>query len=118
MMTLVAAAASSASSARRFASAMVPDARTSALSRNTRARMSSRSLRDTVSCAHDPGSSEVMTGGVEPSHVRGPPDGVEIIPRLEEKGATRRVGGRARRGEEDDAGAVVPAGLASASMFG
>jgi len=58
----------------------------------------------------------VMTGGVEPSHVRGPPDGVEIIP-LEEEGATRRVGGRARRGEEDDAGAVVPAGLASASML-
>ena len=64
----------------------------------------------------------MMTGGVEPSHVRGPPDGVELIPRggagLEEEGAPRRVGGRARRGEEDDAGAVVPAGLASASMFG
>ena len=58
----------------------------------------------------------MMTGGVEPSHVRGPPDGVvEIIP-LEEEGATRRVGGRARRGEEDDAGAVVPAELASARL--
>jgi hypothetical protein len=105
VMTLVDVVDSSASSARRFTSASVPAARTSALSRNTRARMSSRSLRDTVSCAQVPGVSLVMTGGmVEPSHMDGPADVFGGMCRRDLE--TRRVG-RARRGEDDDTGAVV-----------
>ena len=104
VMTLVDVVDSSASSARRFTSASVPAARTSALSRNTRARMSSRSLRETVSCAQVPGVSLVMTGGMEPpSHVRGPAGVFGGMCRrdLEKFGVIRR------RGEDDDTGAVV-----------
>ncbi|MDA9081637.1 hypothetical protein N9M16_09545 [Candidatus Dependentiae bacterium] len=58
-----------------------------------------------MSCAQVPGVSLVMTGGMEPpSHMDGPADVFGGMCRRDLE--TRRVG-RARRGEDDDTGAVV-----------